>query len=345
MAVAGRVMVVGAGGVIGRLIVSLLRAELPEVEIIAASRRPVADLGVSHRFLDLARPDSFAGALHGMDVLIHAAGPFHHDPVPLVRACLDGAIHYVDIADDPAYVVQVMAAVEGAECRSAVVPGCSTVPELVSLLARRFAAVPELAAITVYLSMGSRNPVSGGLLASLLAPLGRPLPDGRRCFRRLYARVHGDGIRRRYGAYPFPVSHGIDVGGARIPVRFFAGFDRQGINLLLQGASYLLPCLSSTRVTRLVPLVLPLANICRRFGGEEGRLVIEARDKGGQVVAALEVVARRDGLRLTAAPAVWAASRLLAGDATGLRSLADLVEVDEAVRWIEAQGYEVIVSA
>lgn len=338
-------LVLGAGGVMGRLIVALLQEDHHhDIEVISASRRPPEGGQAPHRRLDLAEPDSYAGALEEIDVLIHAAGPFHHDPLPLVRACLDNAVHYVDIAEDLDFIARVEEAARAHPAAPvAVVPGCSTVPGLVALLSQRFKTLDALSSIAVFLNLGSRNPVSEGLLGGLLAPLGRPVGGDGRCFRRLCHRLHDDGVKRYYGAYPIPFRGGVNVAEQLVPVRFFTGFDRYYINAALRGASFVLPLLSRRQLAWLVRRLLPMAGFFQRFGAEEGHLVVEGRNAAGQSLAVLEVIARKDGLRLPAAPAVWAATRLAAveeGAVSGLRSLEALMSAAEAVQWIRGHGYE-----
>ncbi len=341
----GKILVLGAGGVLGRLIVALLREDHPGLEVIAASRHDPGDLPVAHRLLDLAEPDTFPEALTGIDVLIHAAGPFHHDPAPLVRACLARGVHYVDIAEDAHFIARVEAAARAWRgARSTVMPGCSTVPGLVAVLSQVFGRLPALSSVAVFLNLGSRNPVSAGLLSGLLAPLGRPLQGGGRCFRRLVRRRHRDAVTRCYGAYPIPFPDGLPLGGRAVPVSFFTGFDRCYLNAGLKCASFVLPALGEGPPARLVRLLLPVARLCRRFGGEEGHLVVEARGGGGELLAEVEVIARKEGLRLPAAPAVWAAARLVrsgADGAAGLLPLQSLVDARAAVQWIRDHGYEV----
>ncbi len=340
----GRVLVLGGGGLIGRFLVDFLR-EAGGVEVLVASRRLPGDLDLPWRRLDLADPASYAAALAGIDILVHAAGPFHHDPAQLVRACMAAGIHYVDIADDAAFLARVSAACrEQAGTGAAVVPGCSTVPGLVGLLAGSLVDPGRSAEIDVYLNMGSRNPVSAGLLASLLQPLGRPVNGGGQCcFRRLVTYRHDDGLTRHYGLYPFPSPQGITLGERRLPVRFFVGFDRLYLNRLLQGASHVVPRLPAGMPSRLARRILPLARFCRRFGGREGHLLVAARDGHGGVLGTIEVIAPREGLRLTAAPAVWAVLRLLEGAAAkgGLMTLDKLVDGDAAMAWMVRRSYEV----
>ncbi len=343
----GRVLVLGAGGILGRRIVELLRDTSPRLELITASRRPPAGLALPHRTLDLneirRQSSTWARQLEDIDLLIHAAGPFQHDPRPLVQTCLQTATHYLDIAEDPVFLARLAnTARSHPHPRSAVLGGCSTIPALVALLARTYAAVPGGASLRVYLNLGSRNPAGTGLLAGLLAPLGRPMPAGERCFRRLVWRHHEDGITRSYGPYPFPESH-LSLGEHDLPVQFFAGFDRPFLNVLLRAFSHLAPRLSPRQLIALAKTLLPLAKAWRPLGGEEGHLLLEWLDPRQQPLAELEITARHDGLMLPAAPAAWAAARLLAAQTpqAGLLRLEDLMNPKEAIQWIRARGYDV----
>jgi len=345
MASSKKILVLGASGTMGKMIVALLQQAHPDVEVISGSRQARPEQSLEHRYLNLFDPDTYAGVLEDIDVLIHAAGPFDHDPAPLIEACLDTATHYIDIAEDLHFIERVqLAAKSRPNMQICIVPGCSTVPGLVSVLSQAYKDLDGLSSIDVYLNLGSQNPVGLGLMMGLLTPLGRVLNDGRRCFRTLCYRTHDDGIKRNYGTYPIPFRDGIRLGRQRYPVRFFIGFDRHYINSGLWGASFIVPLLSKQNLSRLSRLLLPIAGYCRRFGGEEGHLVLEARDAAGARMAVLEVIACRDGLNLPAAPAVWAAARLIShacGQLSGLQTLDDLVQTQEAVQWIRAHGYEV----
>ena len=90
------------------------------------------------------------------------------DPSELVRACVHAGIHYVDLAEAPQFLDAVRRAAEAAgaaERGVLVVPGASTVPGLVQLLAQGWAKRDDVAEVRAWLSLGSRNPVGEGLLA------------------------------------------------------------------------------------------------------------------------------------------------------------------------------------
>jgi hypothetical protein len=332
-------LLAGAGGTLGARIARLLGAAAPAVTVIAASRRGPVVLGAGARSLDVTRSAGSTAALEGVDLIVNAVGPYRYDPAPLVRACVGQRVHYVDLAESPAFVERVrsVATAEGAEAAGvAVVPGCSTVPGLVELLARPYFEAPGARSIAAWLSMGSANAVSGALLQGLLAPLGRLAPDGQRYFDRVETR-HIGGRRLRFGRHPSGLV------GTPLPVRFFAGFDRAPLVWALRTIAPALGRLSDPMIARLARAGAPLAALARPFGTPRGVLRVEALDEAGRVLAGVEVEARSEGLDVPAWPAVWATCRLLrpGSTASGGLSLADLVPRNDALAWLRGAGFEV----
>jgi hypothetical protein len=343
---AARVVVLGASGTLGARIVGLLRRELPSVRVVGACRHPETLATPEARHLDLDDPSGFASALAGARALVHAAGPFDHDAGPLVSACLEAGVDYLDLAEDPAFVAQAQsAAAAQAAPRARVVTGCSTVPGLVALLARRFAGQRDLASLDAHLSLGSRNPVSAGLLYGLLRPIGQPGPKGEPWFSQLVRFHFADGRERSFGRYPIALEKGVDLEGHTIPVRLFVGFDRTLLNVLLAQVGRLLPRFSPETLRRLCNRALPVARAARFLGGEEGRLGLVARDANGHELARLELHAEAEGLDVPASPVVWALRRLLESrDAPppGATPLERLIEPGVALDWLRSHGYRVV---
>ncbi|HHM05599.1 MAG TPA: hypothetical protein ENJ19_07635 [Gammaproteobacteria bacterium] len=341
------ILVLGAGGTLGQLLCELLREELPDAEIIGASRSAGLTGGRAQRYLDINEPASYGAALAGVRLLIHAAGPYHHDPGPLVSACLNNGTHYIDLAEDLHFISKVKAAAAAVSGpRSVAVPGCSTVPALVELLSSTFPGGGGKR-LEVYLSLGSRNPVSGGLLFGLLRPLGCPLghgsDNGRRAFRQLRRYRHHDGVVRSYGRYPIPFDGAVGLARGAVPVEFYVGFDRHYINAILWLASYVMPHVSSPLLRRATCPAVAVARFARRLGTDEGHLLLSLCDAWGRPVRELEVIAKKEGLKIPAAPALWASKALLAGgnNLPPVPGLVDLMAADEAIEWLTRRGYQV----
>jgi len=87
--------------------------------------------------------------LDGIDAVLHCAGPFVHTSAPMVRACLDAGVHYLDITGEIAVFEAIMAVNDDA-CRAGVtlLPGVGfdVVPTdcLAAMLAARLPDATEL---------------------------------------------------------------------------------------------------------------------------------------------------------------------------------------------------------
>jgi short subunit dehydrogenase-like uncharacterized protein len=57
-------------------------------------------LGLEARPAPLDAPDQMATALRGVEVVLHAAGPFSQTAEPMVEACLRAGVHYLDITGE-----------------------------------------------------------------------------------------------------------------------------------------------------------------------------------------------------------------------------------------------------
>ncbi|HJQ37420.1 MAG TPA: saccharopine dehydrogenase NADP-binding domain-containing protein [Thermoanaerobaculia bacterium] len=101
-------MIYGASGYTGELIAreAVRRGDRPLLAgRDAAKIEPLArELGCEWRAFDLASPD-----LSGVELVLHCAGPFIHTSKPMVRACLDAGVHYLDITGEIAVFEKVLA--------------------------------------------------------------------------------------------------------------------------------------------------------------------------------------------------------------------------------------------
>jgi short subunit dehydrogenase-like uncharacterized protein len=99
-----RCLVYGASGYTGELIVE--RAAALGLRPILAGRsesklRPLAErYGMPMRAFGLDDADALARGLDGVDVVLHAAGPFSRTSRPMVDACLRAKVHYLDITGE-----------------------------------------------------------------------------------------------------------------------------------------------------------------------------------------------------------------------------------------------------
>jgi len=354
-----RIAILGATGELGGRAAALLRRWLPEAELRCASRRGRWRRGapVSVRALPLQRVQradqaALAQWLRGATLLVNAAGPYDWNPAPMVRACVQARCHYADLAESEAFAARVRRAAREADAARAgiaLLPGCSTAPGLLELLAQRWRGRSDIAAVDAFLAMGSRNPPSRALLAGLLAPLGRPMQggsnsDGEHCFARLVAARARGGVRLLCGNYSAALPEGaLHFGARRVPLRFHIGFDRAWIARALHCIAPLLGALPQRGISRLAKYLLPMVQLARLLGTPRGILLLIARDAAGAEQERLEIRALQAGLDIPAAPPLWVAQQLTrqAPRATGIVRLADLVPAQAALTWLAAAGYEV----
>jgi hypothetical protein len=291
-------------------------------------------------------PASLREAMSNVAVVINAIGPYAYDPAPLLDACAAANADYVDLASEPDFLRAVQAWARNRPTRIAVCAGASTVPGLVELtaahLCERLETVPS--AFDVYLSMGSANPLTPGLLASLTLQLGVPLrsADGGLSYRKLRPR-HLAGLGRRlFGRYPSPFDeHGLILAGRRIATCFWVGLDRTWIVHALRGLSYLRPYFGEKTWIALTEKARPLVGWANRVGGRAGGMRIEALDPDENVLAAANFLAPCEGLNIPALPSVWAARALLDKSQPGLCSLATLVTFAQAQNSLQSHAFHV----
>jgi hypothetical protein len=346
------VLLLGASGGMGRRIAALWKSHEPGISLRLGVRRPEAipDLGPDAQAViaRLDEPASLRAAMSDVTVVINAIGPYAYDPGPLLDACDAAGAHYVDLASEPEFLAAVHSWTERREARIAICPGASTVPGLIELsadhLTERLATATS--AFEVFLSMGSANRLTPGLLSSLTLQLGIRLRsvDGGVSYRQLRRR-HLNGLGPRlFGRYPSPFDEqGLKLGDRRVRTRFWVGLDRSWIVYTLWALSYLRPRFCDGAWIALAEKARPLVGLANRVGGRAGGLRIEALNDRGNVLGAVNYLAPKEALNIPALPSVWAARALLHIKQPGLRPLRTLVTFDEAARSLRACGFEVFV--
>ncbi|MCB9936359.1 MAG: saccharopine dehydrogenase NADP-binding domain-containing protein [Planctomycetes bacterium] len=327
-----RVLIAGGRGFMGRRISRLMKQALPQVEVLTAGRGPAND-----RVFNVHAPEDHYAALRGIDVFLNTVGPFEYDPRPVMRACLDNGVHYVDIAETHEFMAQA-AALQAEGAAVATVSGASSVPGLIQVFAQRWADGPP-ASIRAQLSIGTNNPGSTTLLRSMLSPIGRRITGDGVCFNHTWLRPH-EGLRaRRYGPYPCGLNT-LRLGERHVPLQFGFGFDRRPYTLAL----WMLAPLVALTPRGLLGLAAAIGNalspLARPLGTKIGVLSIDALDGRGEVIDSVEIRALSEGLDVPAWPSVWAIEGLLAGPRAA-NSLAELITPMQAAGKLEAAGYQV----
>lgn len=341
------IVVLGATGEMGARVCRLVRRLAPTALLIGTNRSGKGHAELPMRRVDLADREALDEVLANADLAINAVGPYDYDPAPLVHAAISARCHYADLAERLDFIERVAAIAEqrgAAKAGVVLVPGCSTVPGLLVALAQRWKSDPGVAKVSAYLSMGSRNPVAPGLLAGMLAPIGRKGPAGR-WFTRLVSLETLDGRSLRFGSYPIALPGSrMPIGQRSVPVRFFMGFDRAWLNRLLSLAAPWLGRLGNGPVRRLSRVLRPFLWMLRWLGSERGVLAVVAEGEDGAERGRLEVLAHSHGLDIPALPAAWLAQALVRDGwlaAPGVRGLDRVVGADAAVAALVDAGYTV----
>jgi len=100
----GRWMIYGANGYTGQLLAeeAVSRGHHPMLAGRSLDKvQPVADrLGLSSVAFTLDDAAAVARKLEGYDVVLHAAGPFVFTSAPMLRACLDAGVSYLDVTGE-----------------------------------------------------------------------------------------------------------------------------------------------------------------------------------------------------------------------------------------------------
>ncbi len=180
-----KILVVGAGGYFGKLLVSEL-LEQTSAHLFLGGRRLDHLAKVVSEFernessrlktvqVDLTDAQSCHLAVENMDAVICAAGPYQDMPPYLARASLNQGIHYIDIADDRKFVMSVRGLAESAAPHAVLCSGWSSMPSLSAVLARLasegMASVKE---IHIQIAPGNKAPRSNATVESLLDTLSK----------------------------------------------------------------------------------------------------------------------------------------------------------------------------
>ena len=149
-----RVIVAGARGVFGSLIVKELR---DDYDVVAATRE----------VLDLNDVDAVGRFARGAFAFVCAAGPFQQLDSAIVGAVVDAGAHWLDISDDEGWFFDLLddpALDRRAAARGVcVISGLSSLPAISCALARR---VMPARHIDITLFIGNDNPKGAAAIAS-----------------------------------------------------------------------------------------------------------------------------------------------------------------------------------
>ena len=362
-----RILVVGAYGQFGQRIASALSDD-PGLHLLLAGRSADrasglvdalraqgARAGLSAIAVDV---DSGGGPLaavfagHGVDLVIHAAGPFQQRDYGVARAALEAGAHYIDLSDARGFVAGIAALDADARARGRwVVSGASSVPGLsAAVVEAHLHRFLRLDSVESAISPGNRTPRGLATTRAILGYVGRPfaaLIDGR--WRTVHGwqslrRLHAAGHRTRWVAR-------CDVPDlAILPARypqlrhcdFRAGLELRRMHFGLWLASWMV---RAARLPGLARLAVPLLRVSASWmatGSDTGIMSVELRGSGldgARTALRWQLVATDgSGPQVPATAAVVLARKLAGGNlpGAGARPCLDLFTLDEFMHALQA---------
>jgi len=317
---------------------------------LARAQELASQLGPPHRAIaaDVTRPESCLAALAGHSVAVCCAGPFSSVGESLLEACLAAGRHYVDIADDRAYVARVLARDSAFRDRGLVAAyGCSSLPALSGALAQLARAQEPDAprAVRVTLFIGNDNPKGLAAIRSAVASLGKrlPAPQGT-----LTGFRDGEWVclpppfgRRRVYTFDSPDYDLLPALLGAADVRVKVGFEMA----LATSTFALLAALGSGYGARTAAFLERLGRFGPRLGCSGGAVLAELFWSDGRRHSA-SLSGARDGQRMAGLPAALVAQVLDAGAPASGGALAayELLGTRPLLDAVAARGYQLAVA-
>lgn len=340
-----RVLVLGGTGVFGSRLCRLLAGDPAIALTVAARNRAKVDalageLDIAALVLDWHCDLDRELATGRFDALVHVAGPFQGQDYAVAETCIRHCVHYLDLADDRAFVCGIdQLDVAARDAGVLVVTGASTAPALTGAVV--VAALQDgmkIDRVSFAIVPGNDAPRGRAVVEAILSGIGRPIPDqqGRHMWglpRRLT--VPGLGRRwaaacdlpepalfaRRYGIKDTYAGAGLELSVLHLGLWMFALLVRVGLVATLRPAAGVLAW---------------IADRLRGFGTDKGGLRIDLAGDDEQRTWSL-LAEGGDGPFVPALPAVTLIRKLARGEidrhgATACLDLLSLAEIEQEWR-------------
>jgi hypothetical protein len=183
-----KVLILGGSGVFGSRLCRLL-ADDPRLTLTAAGRErgrlePLAkELGIATVTLDWRRDLDRVLGERRFDALVHLAGPFQGQDYAVGESCIRHGVHYLDLADDAAFVCGIEKLDEAAKTAGVLVcSGASTAPALTGAVVETAGEAMSVERVRFGIMPGNDSPRGSALVEAILSRAGKPIADqpGRR---------------------------------------------------------------------------------------------------------------------------------------------------------------------
>ncbi|MGA0600589.1 saccharopine dehydrogenase family protein [Caulobacter sp. KR2-114] len=360
-----RVVILGGAGAFGSRLAQLIHDD-PGVSLVLAgrsldrARAAAGPLGAEAAVLDRDKDLGQALAALRPDVLVDASGPFQAyggRPYRVAEATLAARAHYLDLADDAAFVAGIGALDAEARGRGLVaLSGLSTLPALSFAAARMLAAgLDRFDSLEIGVAPSPKAPLGLSVVAATASYAGAPVR-----LRREGRDVTAPGLveaRRLTIAPPGvpPLSPRLfllaDAPDLRLAALAWPGLQSVwvGAGPAPQAPLHLLRALAWLRSRRLLPPLTPLAPLFHRvinalrWGEDRGGMIVQARglQAGRPARCAWMLVAEgADGPFIPAMAAAAILRRLSAGPSPtpGARPATHELELDDFAPFFAARA-------
>lgn len=178
-----RVLILGGTGVFGSRLCRLLAGH-PGIALTVAARDRAAvdalahELGVAGRAFDWhSELDRVLGE-GDHDVVVHAAGPFQGQDYGVAECCIRHGVHYLDLADDAAFVHGIDSLHDAALTAGVLVcAGASTAPALTGAVVEEALNAGPVERVAFGIMPGNDAPRGPALVAAIVGSAGRSIAD------------------------------------------------------------------------------------------------------------------------------------------------------------------------
>ncbi|MCX7365654.1 MAG: DUF4166 domain-containing protein [Alphaproteobacteria bacterium] len=334
-----RVLVLGGTGVFGSRLCRLLAGD-PNIALTLAARNRsevdvlAAELGAAGLVLDWRRDLDrvLSGGNH--DALVHVAGPFQGQDHAVAELCIRHRVHYVDLADDAAFVCGIEGLDAAAKAAEVLVcAGASTAPAITGAVVEEALKDGTVDRVAFGILPGNDAPRGRAVVEAILSRAGLPIADqpGRRVWGGL-RRMKSPGLGRRWVSpcdLPEPALFARRFGIR--DTRGGAGLELSVLHLGLWLLAWLVRLRAMRTLLPLASLLIAIADRLRRFGTDRGGLRIDLQGSFGSRRWCL-LAEGGDGPFIPAIPAAALIRKLARGEMAvrgavpclGLLSLAEI---------------------
>lgn len=153
-----------------------------DLTVVARDRAAVAalgeELGIAGLAFDWRRDLDKVLGEGGYDALVHVAGPFQGQDYTVAELCIRHRVHYVDLADDAAFVCGINRLDEAAKAAGVLVcTGASTAPAITGAVVEEVCKTEAAERVAFGILPGNDAPRGRALVEATLLRAGTPIAD------------------------------------------------------------------------------------------------------------------------------------------------------------------------